>query len=181
MTTPERVLYVAWRSPTSRGIYPVGRLVEGDTTPRYEFAYIKGALEAEQHGFMFLLRAVRYVPLAEPRIEQLSSGDRLICMLDVQNPKDPLAVALRTEHDNVLLGYLPRYLGADLYECFSHKCTVTVFVDRVNMPPAPLQSRVLCRLVVTGAHDFEPFSGPLYQPISKQAALVRHGPARLAS
>jgi hypothetical protein len=45
-------LFVAWQDIAGRGIYPVARLrVEAE--PRlYEFRYIRGALQAQEHGFI---------------------------------------------------------------------------------------------------------------------------------
>ena len=44
-------LYVAWRNPETRLIYPVGRLLRLVNPPGYEFTYIEGARSAAQHGF----------------------------------------------------------------------------------------------------------------------------------
>jgi hypothetical protein len=48
-----RALFVAWQDPESRRYFPVGRLVSGVNhgNPKYEFAYLQGALEAEHYGF----------------------------------------------------------------------------------------------------------------------------------
>lgn len=51
-----QALFVAWQHPETRRTYPVGRLMMGCTTNgsdglRYEFVYIKGALEAQKAGF----------------------------------------------------------------------------------------------------------------------------------
>jgi hypothetical protein len=45
-------LFVTWQDPTSRIVYPVGRLARL-TAPRsgYEFAYLRAALEAKAFGF----------------------------------------------------------------------------------------------------------------------------------
>jgi hypothetical protein len=46
-------LFVAWQDTLSRGIYPVARLrVAEAEEPRYEFRYIRGALEAKSRGFV---------------------------------------------------------------------------------------------------------------------------------
>jgi len=45
-------LFVAWRDPDSRRIFPVGRLLRLVTPfPGYEFGYIEGTRVAGQHGF----------------------------------------------------------------------------------------------------------------------------------
>jgi hypothetical protein len=45
------VLFVSWRSPKSRRIYPVGRLVCDPTTHLYEFNYIRSVENAVRDGF----------------------------------------------------------------------------------------------------------------------------------
>ena len=45
-------LFVAWQDTAGRGIYPVARLRVGAEPRCYEFRYIRGALQAQTHGFM---------------------------------------------------------------------------------------------------------------------------------
>lgn len=53
MTSPHSDLYVAWQDTVGRGIYPVARLrVDDSGEQSYEFRYIRGALEAQAHGFV---------------------------------------------------------------------------------------------------------------------------------
>ena len=52
MSTHSPVLFVAWRSPVNRSIYPVGRLLFREDKKLYEFVYIKRALEAKTFGFL---------------------------------------------------------------------------------------------------------------------------------
>ena len=94
---------------------------------------------------------------------QLSSGDRLYVMHDLQNPVDPRALLLRTE-DNCPVGFLPRPLLDDTWELLDRKEKVAVFVERVNPPPLPIQQRVLCKMQVTAPDDFSPCSGDACQP-----------------
>lgn len=54
MSEITQALFVAWQQPESRRFYPVARLAlaaDEDCQQCYEFAYIQGAREAEQHGF----------------------------------------------------------------------------------------------------------------------------------
>src|SRR5690606_32438330 len=53
MPTAPPALFVAWRDPESRRIFPVGRLVRiQDPLEGYEFAYIQGATAAANYGFV---------------------------------------------------------------------------------------------------------------------------------
>ena len=106
--------------------------------------------------FHFLVHGLRHMPKAAwDRVLLLQPGERLLAMLDVQNPKDPKAVALRTaettENDVQLVGYLPRYLCADYSQMFSEGVLPTITVERVNPAPAPVQFRLLCKAVARSA------------------------------
>jgi hypothetical protein len=46
------ILFVSWRSPRTRTIHPVGRLVYREDQGLYEFVYIRKALEAAEEGFL---------------------------------------------------------------------------------------------------------------------------------
>ena len=250
-------LYVAWRSPDTRAIYPVARLHYQQTSPHYEFVYIAGALKAQQHGFgpfiglpeldqvylsdeliplfanrlmsgsrpeyqdyvarlgldptragvldllgrsaglrpadkleffappqhdettgrltwHFLVRGIRYMPLAEQRAQRLVGGERLCWMLDRQNEFDPLAVALRTG-DNYLLGFLPFYFVEDMALLVEDGQDLAIFVEKVNPRPAPLHHRILCRLEGDWATRFKPFSSPRYAPLNAAARGAEAG------
>jgi hypothetical protein len=63
------VLFVTWRSPGNRRIYPVGRLLQAPSQPQWEFTYIEGSRDAEPHGF---------APFLEfPEIDQVYRSDDL--------------------------------------------------------------------------------------------------------
>lgn len=51
---PRHVLYLTWQGQAGRLHFPVGRLLELPTAPRYEFSYIGGVRRAGQHGFTSL-------------------------------------------------------------------------------------------------------------------------------
>ncbi|MDZ4659811.1 MAG: HIRAN domain-containing protein [Bythopirellula sp.] len=115
----------------------------------------------------FFLHGIRWVePTVLNRIKLLEPGDVLHLMLDVQNPSDPNAVAVRTEHPSAMIGYVPRYLARDVWQLL-YGCdggTVELCVERVN-PDAPTQNRVLCRMSACWPAGFEPCSGDVFLPI----------------
>jgi len=47
-----QALFVAWQSFQNRAIYPVARMLSREATPRYEFTYVHGVLDAQNHGFV---------------------------------------------------------------------------------------------------------------------------------
>jgi hypothetical protein len=115
----------------------------------------------------FFLHGIRWVPAAAlDRIAKLCVGDVLKLMPDPQNDFDPNAVAVRTDSDRTLIGYIPRYLAYDVWELLN-SCEVgfmKLFVERVN-PSAPLQNRVLCRMHACWPDGFEPCRGDDFEPI----------------
>jgi hypothetical protein len=119
----------------------------------------------------FFAHGLRYAGEASrQRVDLLQPGERLSVMLDVGNQADPQAVALRTaEGDRVLLGYVPRYLAADVWTLL-RECSpefVTVIVERVNRD-APMQQRLLCRMQACWPAGFTPCSGEAFQAISAE-------------
>lgn len=123
----------------------------------------------EQGCFLnkFFLHGLRYMPeVAKARVLALRQDEPLFPMLDVCNPADPNAVALRAESERVMLGYVPRYLAHDFWKLFQN-CQpdfINVFVHRVNHD-APLQQRLLCRIHACWPEGFQPCSGEEFQPI----------------
>ena len=100
-------------------------------------------------------------------LAEIESGTQLYLMLDIQNPFDSLAVALRTQKPQVLLGYVPRYFVEDFHHLLKVKNgeSVKVVIDRVNQD-APIQLRLLCKISADWPDDFQPCSGELYQPLT---------------
>ena len=43
-----------------------------------------------------------------------------------------------------------------------------VLVEQFNLPPTPLQFRLLCNLTAEWSADFQPFSDPIYQSIARE-------------
>ncbi len=112
------------------------------------------------HGIRWLLSA------AVSRVACLQAGEPLKLMLDLQNSHDPQAVAVRTETERSLIGYVPRYLAHDVWQLVQ-KCEgdfIALSVDRVNRD-APLQNRVLCRMRACWPDGFRPCSGDEFLPI----------------
>lgn len=115
----------------------------------------------------FFLHGIRWVGVsAEQRIATLKPGDLLRLLLDIQNPSDPNAVAVRTESPSELIGYVPRYLARDVWHLMQ-SCEIgfiQLFVDRVNLD-APMQNRLLCKMQACWPDEFEPCSGKEFVPI----------------
>jgi hypothetical protein len=115
----------------------------------------------------FFLHGIRWMAVAaESRIAALAPGERLQLMLDIQNEVDPEAVAVRTENDRTMIGYVPRYLANDVWRLVND-CDVNFIeltVEQVNKK-APIQNRLLCRMQACWPADFQPCQGDEFRPI----------------
>ena len=119
----------------------------------------------------FFSHGLRHLPPASvEHIKRLQPGDRLLLLSDFQNPRDPMALALRTDDpEPFLVGYCPRYLLDDTFDVLQNDPgSVRVAVERVNLPPAPLQLRLLCNLSARWPRAFVPCSSDKYQPINTE-------------
>ena len=65
-----------------------------------------------------------------------------------------------------LIGYCPRYLRADILQLLQWGLSPRITVERVNPPPAPVQVRVLCKLVMQWPEGFSPYSTDDYAPLA---------------
>jgi len=79
---------------------------------------------------------------------------------------DPDGCSRTVDGDQVMLGYVPRYLAHDVRKLFElcQPDLVQMFVDRVNSD-APLQQRLLCRMQARWPKGFRPCSDEAFQPI----------------
>lgn len=112
------------------------------------------------HGIRWMAQAV------VERVGRLETGEPLKLMADFQNAVDPQAVAVRTDSERTMIGYVPRYLARDVWSLVE-KCepdVLALYVDRVNLD-APLQNRVLCRMRACWPDGFQPCSGDDFLPI----------------
>ena len=138
----------------------------GKATDSYE---VFPCPEIDKNGIYhthFFAHGLRYMPKCSiDRAAELATGDSLALSHDLQNPHDRQALLLHTE-DRYNLGYCPRYLARDIFPILqANPQLVTVKVDRVNQPPTPLQSTLLCTLTANCGRDFVPFAGDEYQPL----------------
>ena len=115
----------------------------------------------------FFLHGIRWLPnVALDRIGVLTTDEPLKLMPDLQNEHDPMAVAVRTETERMLIGYVPRYLAHDVWQLVQ-RCDVDFIelrVARVNKD-APLQNHVLCQMRACWPDAFQPCSSDDFEPI----------------
>ncbi|MBI4025535.1 MAG: restriction endonuclease subunit S [Verrucomicrobia bacterium] len=115
----------------------------------------------------FFLHGIRWMSApAIERIGRLQVNEPLFAMLDICNPHDHNAVAVRTVEERTLIGYVPRYLAGDVWELLK-RCgadLLDVFVARLNKE-APLQQRLLCQMRACWPAEFKPCSAESFLPI----------------
>jgi hypothetical protein len=115
----------------------------------------------------FFLHGIRWLPdAAVDRIGRLTENEHLKLMPDLQNEFDPQAVAVRTDVERMLIGYVPRYLAHDVCQLFQ-QCDVDfidLYVDRLNRD-APMQNRLLCRMHACWPTGFQPCGGTDFAPV----------------
>ena len=128
--------------------------------------------------FHVFVRGLRHqTPAAIERANTLEEGERLLVMLDVQNPQDDAAVALRTAEtfrgDMHILGYLPRYLAQEVQLwSWSRITKLRATVVRVNPPPAPSHFRVLVRVEMAWPDAGRPFESEAYRALAPAGSLA---------
>ncbi len=121
--------------------------------------------DAGEYETLFFCRGLRHLTDdTRARVSQLNSGDRLFILRDVQNSVDPSALLMRTGEPVSVVGYAPAYLSAEFEQLIeiNGPNAIRVTVERVNAD-APMQYRLLCRLITRWPKEFAPFSGEDFQ------------------
>lgn len=120
----------------------------------------------------FWAHSLRYLsPAGQQRLLSLAPNEQLFPRCDEANPVDKTAIELLTG-DGLRVGYMPAYLLDDAHTLQETCLTCEVYVERLNLPPAPIQQRLLCRLQSCWPEGFVPYSSGRYQPLSNEAASV---------
>jgi len=102
----------------------------------------------------------------------INPGDRLLPLLDVQNPADENAVAIRPSELTALIGYVPSFYAADFRELLSQPrlaAKARLSVIRPNHD-APYQLRLLCKFECPVPHGFLALNSDAHRPMLEQAA-----------
>lgn len=122
----------------------------------------------------FFIHGLRYMPqCSQDYISNLKTEEPLFLVKDYQNQYDDNALLLRTKN-NLNLGYCPRYLTKDIINLLEiNPQSVQVFVEKINLSPAPIQLRLLCSLTAPWYDHFSPFRDEIYQPITENSLLLK--------
>lgn len=130
-------------------------------------------VEPDENGdiaLFFFSHGVRYLTDdQQAALTALRVGDRLELAPENTNAGDRFALSLETDR-KVHVGYCPRYLNQDLLS-LRETTALTVTVEKLN-PSAPLQFRLLCKVVFHSPSGFALFATDSHQPLAKQAAAA---------
>lgn len=126
-----------------------------------------------KYNVKFFSHGLRHLPNeSSERVKNLSFGEKLFAMLDVQNPFDTFALVLRTGDPATIVGYIPRYLAEDFNFYLKNNPNLVEFkVSKVN-PDAPAQLRLMCNMTAPWLNECQPCSGEQYKPLSEKSTCV---------
>lgn len=114
----------------------------------------------------FFLHGWRHIhPYAEERIGKLQAGEALGVSLETTNPVTRFALQIQTQ-DNVIIGWVPRYLVDDLVHITFEGCPVEASVTRLNPPPAPPGQRVMICFRGCWPQGYSPMNGEKFFPLT---------------
>ena len=115
----------------------------------------------------FFLHGWRHVNMeAQRRVRRLEPEENLYVTHELTNPVTGSAVQIQTE-DYHMIGWTPRYLVEDLVaaKANSPKPNYSARVVQVNPMSAPSNLRVLIEMQGCWDKDYDPMSGPDFQPL----------------
>lgn len=121
-----------------------------------------------KYEILFFSHGLSHMPTyAIERVNNFHQGEKLFLMLDIQNPFDSSAIALRTDDPATIIGFCPRFLTNDFKNLLG-KCgnsVPDVFIEQVNKD-APLQFRLLCKFVTPWPESFKSCASEEYEPLA---------------
>ena len=121
----------------------------------------------QNYEVYFFSRGLRHLNTeSQNRAANLHPNERLFLLQDLQNEHDEMALLLRTGDPVTLVGYAPRYYSGEfsqLIESVGPK-NVEVVVEKVNFD-APLQYRILCKIVSPWPANFSPCQRGMFETL----------------
>lgn len=135
--------------------------------------YPSPEIEKQTYNVEFFVHGIRHMhPEMIAHCDTVAEGSKLLPLLDVQNPIDTNAVALRTEKDFRLIGYVPAFYVGDIRAILADASlakTASITVIRNNRD-APVQLRLLCRFSAKVSEGFLSLNTDVHKPLLGEAA-----------
>lgn len=178
---PEHQEYLGWLGLTEdshNALLELQRTAGSRATDNIELIPYPEPNSAGEFEIYFFARGLSHMPeSAQKMASALKVGDPLYLMKDVQNSIDETALLMRTREPISAIGYVPKYYSHDLCEILrlSGPKSADVTVERVNFP-APLQYRVLCKVIAKWPTNFVPCNLAAFAEYveQKKEDLVEH-------
>jgi hypothetical protein len=125
------------------------------------------------YSLKFFVHGIRHMhPAATVVCRDIKAGDQVLPMLDVQNPVDPDAVALRCGDPAMMVGYVPSFYAGDIRKLLLDdgvRQNAKIRVVRNNFD-APVQIRLLCQFESPVFERFRPLDTESHQPLLAEVA-----------
>lgn len=168
---PDYQDFVEWLDLGPAETDPMGMLARSGgqrETDMFEVFPIPEPSPAGRYESAFFVHGLRHRGAeAEGAVRRLAAGDALVLQPEPENPHDPRALRVLTTVRGTHLGFVPRYLCADVHglQDATGPDGVRVLVRRINAAPTPAQFRVLCTLEAPWPAGFHPLSSPDFEPL----------------
>ena len=113
---------------------------------------------------LFFVRGIRHLDAAAAAVGEVRVGDVLELEDDPDNPVNQRAILVSTRTGR-RVGWVPDCL-LEMVHDLREMTAVEITAEHVNPDTSPPHMRLLCRLRALWPDDYEPLSGPEYQPIA---------------
>lgn len=115
---------------------------------------------------LFFARGVRHLEGASDAVAGLRPGDRLSLLDEPKNSTNPQAILINTRN-NKTVGWIPDYLLDTVHDLrdLIGEDDIMITAEHVNPPEVEPYMRLICRLTAPWPENYEPLSGPQFQPI----------------
>ena len=113
---------------------------------------------------LFFARGIRHLDGAAEAVGEVRTGDVLRLEDEPNNPVNRRAILVSTRTGRSV-GWVPDCL-LEMVHDLREMGVVEVTAEHVNSDTSPPHMRLLCRLTAPWPDDYEPLSGPDYQPIA---------------
>jgi hypothetical protein len=176
---PDFKNYLKWLDINRNEFSPLKMLglTEGiKPTDHLEFFQCPIKSDDKKYKVLFMIHGLQYFPKnVIERVNELKEGERLYLVPDPQNKFDKNAMMIRTDDPVYSIGYCPRYLSRDFYKLLAKNNVddITVSVKKVNQD-APLNFRLLCKIVAPWPVEFQPCDQEDFEPIENAMNLFEN-------
>ncbi|MDM8346031.1 HIRAN domain-containing protein [Pseudochrobactrum sp. sp1633] len=167
---PDYQRYASWAGLDSQeqsdSLKLMARMGGGKATDNLQVYQVPERDCEDRYRTVFFAHGLSHLPSeSQCRAQSLIEGQQVYPLLDIQNPYDRSAVAIRSQDPSSLIGYCPRYLARDINKLVKgRRNNLVITIKKVN-EDAPPQFMLLCEAVGHWPLNFEPCSSPDHKTI----------------